>query len=450
MIQGLSGSSVQGRVVRATVLSAAVAALVAAVLVIVAVDVLIAGHNDQRLRAATDVLAGELDELREEADHESLEDVLLDENQEILTSGIRLAVYSGGQVIAGDAWARRSPAGACETFGALAERQRSCGKTYGHWTLVAAQVQDDEILASRYWLACVGAVLVAILLAGTLGRRLGVWSISPLQRLSFQVDALDAQALETLKPPEGGKAREVEKVYVALNELIERTRTLLKKSQRFAADAAHELRTPLTKLAVQLELLGEATHDDNRGKINAAIEHAQGLAYLVDRLLLLASPAEELARGFEPVALDEVVEEAIDALKGAAIPRITFALGDEGLVRGDPLLLRTLVANGLTNALKFSSGAVTLTLKTVAGTHVLQIQDHGPGIPPSLRGRVFDAFYRLRADQTPGHGLGLALMAHIAMVHDAQLAFVDSPGASGACLEFRIPALPIPDSQELP
>src|SRR5687768_16089146 len=83
------------RVVVAAIASAAIGGLLTASLAIVAVDRLVARHGDQRLTGAAVTLAGELDENRAEGEHDGLTEVLNDENQEIASSGIRLAVFDG-------------------------------------------------------------------------------------------------------------------------------------------------------------------------------------------------------------------------------------------------------------------------------------------------------------------------------------------------------------------
>src|SRR5690606_41335877 len=104
-------------------------------------DKLVEDHGDRRLRGATDTLAGELDEERKEND-DSLDEILDDENAEIVTSGIRLAVYQNAQLISGERWAPFSPPGSCEMHGVLGRRVRSCSRHYGEWQWAAAQKRD--------------------------------------------------------------------------------------------------------------------------------------------------------------------------------------------------------------------------------------------------------------------------------------------------------------------
>jgi signal transduction histidine kinase len=112
------------------------------------------------------------------------------------------------------------------------------------------------------------------------------------------------------------------------------------------------------------------------------------------------------------------VQDALDELDAPARSRIDASLSGEGLVRGDGPLLRTLFINLLDNALKFSQGRVGVVLSDRAGQVRLELRDAGPGIPEPLRERVFQPFFRIRADAARGTGLGLALVRKIALAHD--------------------------------
>jgi signal transduction histidine kinase len=109
-------------------------------------------------------------------------------------------------------------------------------------------------------------------------------------------------------------------------------------------------------------------------------------------------------------------------------------------VRGDSSLLTSLVENAVQNALKFApDGSITVCVQGGEGAHVvLRVVDSGPGIPPEQRERVFDPFYRAKPGVAAGHGLGLALIAHIARAHGGHAHFEDVP--RGAELVIRLPA----------
>jgi two-component system sensor histidine kinase TctE len=434
-----------GRVVATTIASAAVGGALTATLAIVAVDRLVADHADQRLTGATFTLAGEIDENRAESDKETLPEIVADENAEIVTSGIRLAVFRAGRRIAGDASVPLPGAAGCETRGVLGRRVRSCGQGYGEWVLVAAQASDQARLRWLYLGAGVGALLLSGLIGALLSVRLTRWALAPLSELTRSVRNLPARGAtrDQLGPP--SDVEEVQAIRAALANLIERHDVLLKQAHRFAADAAHELRTPLTMIAGELELLAEDSEISSRRTLLELRVRTGRLAALVERLLVLASPLSEQSHAFDTLAVSDLLAEIVQELPAAERGRVRLQLEGEGLTRGEPSLLRSLFGNALDNALKFSDGEpVDVVLTELNGAAsarpMLQVdvRDRGAGVPHAERKSVFEPLYRADPAAAPGHGLGLALIGHIVRAHDGTAEFIDAE--RGACLRVRLPA----------
>jgi signal transduction histidine kinase len=111
------------------------------------------------------------------------------------------------------------------------------------------------------------------------------------------------------------------------------------------------------------------------------------------------------------------------------------------MVRGDPALLRAAVLNAVENALKFApEGAVTVTVRASPQAVLVRVSDEGPGVPMGLRDALFAPFHRsaaARAAGQPGHGVGLALIAHVTRAHGGEARFVDAD--RGATLEVSLP-----------
>jgi signal transduction histidine kinase len=433
--------------------SATAGGLLAAVLAVIAVDQLIIEQVDQRLQAATLTLAGELDEEREERAAAnpaaaasdavtSVNETLDDENQEIESSGIRLGAFVRGERIAGKQLPL-PPAGACETHGLVGARLRSCARPYGDWLLVAAQPSDAGRLRWLYALAALLGIALAAAGGALLSRSLTPWAVAPLTALSRAIArSRPESSLPVELGPDSG-CIEVDAVRDELRRLIQRTRALLDQSQRFVANAAHELRTPLTALRAELELHAEDEQATSRDVLARASQRIARLSDLIEHLLVLAMPVENLRERFEPVSIAELLQELADELSPPVRDRLQLTLDSEGLVRGDAELLRAVLSNILRNALEFApTGPITVHLID-AGTASnpelhLELRDEGPGIPSALRQRVFEPFYRQSPNASPGHGIGLALVGHIAHAHGGDAQFLDSP--IGARLALRLPA----------
>ena len=164
------------------------------------------------------------------------------------------------------------------------------------------------------------------------------------------------------------------------------------------------------------------------------------LLVLVERLLILSVPVRSATDAHEIVSLRDLLEDVVKSLPKNDRSRVALSEGD-ALVRGDATLLGTMVANAIANALKFGSG-VTTEVSLVEGVAVLHVDDDGPGVDAAERERAFEPFFRsseaLRR-RIPGHGLGLALIRHIATTHGGSAMLVDKL-TPGARLEIRLPA----------
>lgn len=429
-----------GRVIATTALSAAFSAALALVVAITAIDHLITEQADTRLRGATNILADELLEDRDEQGAgDSMAATLADENDELVTSGIRLAVFHQGRLVAGDAWVRPVPAGECITHGAIGSRSRGCARDFEQYVLVAAELSQDASLPWIYGSAGLLALLVGAVLAGLASVPLTRVALRPLHRLSGALRAVKPGLPVPDELGQSAQTAEVEEIRAALWALIQQQRALLEQSQAFAANAAHELRTPLTAIRAELELLREEADSVTDRSALERIERRLGhLGDLVERLLVLASPVGDKLRG-EAVALGDLVQEVVDALPSERRARVQLEVLGEGLVRGDPALLSALLVNAIDNALKFSAPSpVVVKVRDDAEGVSIDVVDAGPGVPTHEQTRVFDPFYRLAGAPAPGHGLGLALIRHIAAAHAGRASFL--PARAGAHLHIQLPA----------
>ncbi len=234
-----------------------------------------------------------------------------------------------------------------------------------------------------------------------------------------------------------GVPAEAQPLVEALNGLLERLDLALATQRAFVADAAHELRTPLTALQLQLQLTERATDDSSR---KAALTELRGglerSIHLVQQLLTLArqEPDGKARATREPVALAALVRNELTTHAPLAEARHidlgATTLDDRAVLTGDPTALRTLLANLLDNAIRYTpdGGRVDVATTAEAGRVQLTVSDTGPGIPPAERGRVLDRFYRRAGEDQPGSGLGLAIVKAIAEQHGATLHLEDADG----------------------
>jgi two-component system, OmpR family, sensor kinase len=221
------------------------------------------------------------------------------------------------------------------------------------------------------------------------------------------------------------------------NHAAERLETLLKSHKSLLANASHELRSPLARIRMGLELMGPDASEAFKDEIRRNIAE---LDQLIDEILLASRlDARETDIGsFEAVDLIGLAAEECSHTGAELVPPQD---GRPVTVQGVVKLLRRAVRNLLENARRYSTGPVTLELAHEGRDVVLRVRDHGPGVPPSERERIFEPFYRLpgASEVHGGVGLGLALVRSIAIRHHGSVACVDQPGG-GACFVLRLPA----------
>jgi signal transduction histidine kinase len=264
--------------------------------------------------------------------------------------------------------------------------------------------------------------------------------VAPLTRLRERIAQLDVDATSNTDLGPAEQVAEVDALRTTIAQLVVRVERAIAQAQRFAVNAAHELRTPLTSVQAELELLSESIAEpESRADTLRAQRKLAELSVLVDRLLVLSVPARSATDAHEIVSLRDLLEDTADSLPSVDRQRVQLSAND-ALVRGDTMLLATMIANAISNGLKFAN-AVSIELCVVGSDVVLHIDDDGPGMNATDRERVFEPFFRsddaLR-QRLPGHGLGLALIRHIAQTHGGSASFLEKQ-EPGSRLEIRLP-----------
>jgi len=432
-----SETSLVRRAAWSSALAASAAALLAAFATIALASYFVQREEDRRLEEAAVTFATELAE--ESGDLHAIRAVQREESEEMGHTGMLFAVYDANdRLLVGDRRLALPRMPGCMTANANTLRVCRAASTGRLLVVVgAAHTTILPLLAS----ASVLAALLAAALAWIASRPLSRYVVAPLTRLRDRIAQLDVDAISEadLGPPE--HVAEVDALRSTIGQLIVRVERALSEAQRFAANAAHELRTPLTSVRAELELLTEAmSESEARADAVRAQQKLGELSVLVERLLILSVPARATDDAHELVSLRDLVEDAMDALPSVDRARVRLPDGD-ALVRGDAAILATMVTNALSNALKFGS-AVTTAIEVADGRAILRVDDDGPGLDDACRERAFEPFFR-SADalrrRLPGHGLGLALIRHIARTHGGDAAFFDK-AERGARLEIRLPA----------
>jgi two-component system sensor histidine kinase TctE len=260
--------------------------------------------------------------------------------------------------------------------------------------------------------------------------------LAPLAKLRDMIRRRRPDDLSPIDPH--AAPEELEPLLTAFNELLQRMAQNLAAQRRFMSDAAHQMRTPLAGMRTQAELaLREPSADELRRSLRQIAASTERATHLVNQLLSLARAehqATDLA-AFEAVDLATLASDVLRDFVPVALAR-AIDLGLEAepadAVIGLPLLLREMLTNIVDNAIRYTprGGTVTVRIRSLGPSVILETEDTGPGIPEDERYLVFERFYRVLGTRVEGTGLGLAIVREIAAQHDALLRLGDNPRAS--------------------
>jgi signal transduction histidine kinase len=279
---------------------------------------------------------------------------------------------------------------------------------------------------------------VIVLFALLLSRRV----IRPLKELGDAAGQI--RAGQATRLPRRGAGDEVDELADHLEDAFQRLDESMQRQARFTSDAAHELRNPISVIqsAADVALRRERTPEEYRAFLADVLATSRRMGAVMEALLLLARlDAGKTGATLKPVDLVAIAHDSAKALPGAK-GRVRVTGAEPVPVAGDDALLRVLVDNLLSNALRYSPADQEVAVRVEMNGHpTLMVQDHGPGIPADHVEHVFGRFYRV-ANANPGvqgAGLGLAIVAEIARLHGAQPRIDTSPAGTTVSVDFPPP-----------
>jgi signal transduction histidine kinase len=314
----------------------------------------------------------------------------------------------------------------------------------------ARRISEIQDTTNRVWLFLAFGVLGGALLALLAGLATARRAMEPITALTAAAHRIERSRdpSERLPHPEADDevanlARTLEAMLASLGEARQETEAALGRQREFVADASHELRTPLTSVLANLELLEEELEGEQRDTAASALRSSRRMRRLVADLLLLARADTGRQAPHQPVDLAEVVTDAAAELEPVAGDHeISVAAAAGSRVDGQRDQLHRLVLNLMENALRHTDPgtAVEATVERRNGVVVLAVEDDGPGIPPEMREKVFERFFRGAGDRSGSSGLGLSIVRAVAESHRGSVQLEEPLDGRGARFVVRIPA----------
>ncbi|MFT5482049.1 MAG: two-component system sensor histidine kinase QseC [Halieaceae bacterium] len=316
----------------------------------------------------------------------------------------------------------------------------------GTWIMVAErtdirqqQVENivlKSIMPLIWWLPVSGVLVWVIVSRG----------LRPLRELVAQIDRKDIHDFTPLYAPQ--PTLELSRIVSSTNALLARLAAAFEREKHFADNAAHELRTPLSALKVHLYNLRSELPTDSEALrfVNESVDRMQ---HLIEQILDLNRTNPD---AFKAQCSNLDLHALVQKVTAETYPvflnknQSLELFGEPLMMSGDGLMLETMVQNILDNAAKYTpaGGQIKLTITREKGAPKLVVEDSGPGIPVEAKDRVFERFYRLGGDRhksgTLGCGLGLAIVQHIAVLHNATIVLDESCFDSGLSFAVTFPA----------
>lgn len=279
-------------------------------------------------------------------------------------------------------------------------------------------------------------VLMVILLVSLMliVRRTAIQALRPARQFAANMETRDAADLSPMSAE--GLPSELEPIPQALNAYLARIEALLSSERRFASDAAHELRTPIASARAQAQLLAEGKADaDAPRRLSAALER---LGQVVERLLQLSRAEADLRLAGKTADLVGVVRLLLEE-PGLGQVRFDDHDIETAMIRMDPDLSAILLSNLLHNAVQHGNGPVRIELQPGPVIRV----DNPVGEGADFH---FERFEKGR--QSPGTGLGLAVVRSIAAQNGLRTEFSIADGRARVTVNFTSLGWPAAGSGE--
>jgi two-component system sensor histidine kinase BaeS len=316
----------------------------------------------------------------------------------IASAAVGLVILAGGVAVVG-----------ADVF---TELMMEAGDTADH----AREMYDDSVttvVIAASLVAVAASIVLAVVLARMLAR--------PIDEVGAAARRIADGDYAARVPREGPE--ELASLADSFNQMAASLERQELVRRDFIANAAHELRTPLTNLQGYLEALRDGVIVADRATYESLHEEA-------DRLVRLSRSLDALAEGdagsAPPVVL---VDVDLAAVLGSAIELATPSMERAGLrlevdvptgltARADPDRLAQVLANLLSNAVRYtaSGGTVTVRGERRPGDILISVANTGEGIPPDELERVFERFYRVEKSRDRargGAGIGLAIVTQL-------------------------------------
>lgn len=288
------------------------------------------------------------------------------------------------------------------------------------YVLVAMSLEDAKMVLNNLFEILLISYPIILFILFIMARLIAGKSIKPISTIIETSNIITKDNLKSRISLPQNK----DELYVlsqTINNLLDRVENTVEREKQFTSYASHELRTPLTIIKGTLEVLirkprNQAEYND---KITFCINEVNRLNHLVDQLLLLARfENQKQSIKIEKVCLSAIVLDAVSRYSNliqAKNIHIKTDFDKQYFVDSDSYLLSIIIANLVSNAIKYSNENTTFNIVITDKNARVEcfIIDSGIGIPQEDLDKIFNQFYRSKSienSKIKGSGLGLSIV----------------------------------------
>ena len=324
--------------------------------------------------------------------------------------------------------------------------------------VVGIPMAQNEAIVDQYQAIGFGFSGLLLFISG-----LALWltissALRPLREVSAAADAVRAGKLDSRLPQVSGNTeiaglnRSLNEMLSSIEDSIDSRNQTVQRMKQFVADASHELRTPLVTLRGYAELYRKGIIKDKvqiDDAMNRIESEAIRMSELVESLLALARLDNDAKLNRTNGNISEVVRSVVTNIQtGHQSAKLSITdLGGKALAEEidwvfDEAAIRQVLTNLLNNAYVFAGEKpISVALGIEEENLVIEVIDHGDGIPKQLRSKIFERFFRSdnsRNRDTGGSGLGLAIAKGLVEGHGGTIVADETPGG-GATFRIKLP-----------
>lgn len=243
--------------------------------------------------------------------------------------------------------------------------------------------------------------------------------------------------------------KQLENSQKKLKAALDKERVLNELKSRFVSMASHEFRTPLSTVMSSASLISKYKNEENDGnrlkhveRIKSAVENLTGI--LNDFLSLSKLEENKVELDLQDMIFSDLIETVADEIKGLLKEGqiiVHKTTGDARLVKTDKRILKNVLFNLVSNAIKYSPENTTIKCQAtyLAEALIIEIIDEGIGIPENEQKYMFERFFRAsNVENIQGTGLGLNIVKRYLDLLNGNITFTSIPG-EGSNFRVRIP-----------